>query len=201
MSGPSIRTAHGTSRRIGKLAVVENDPRELPQGIARPEPARSGDARDERGRFKADGARACGRAGGRARKGFLVAADALGLGTVVRAPGWAPYGRMARGLAKAHVGDLARLVGGGEVPAMLRSEATAAALLMMASRWAFDRASALVDAPDTRIAAHLFAESARWSKVATSKLATLHALAAKMAPPKRTGGSVAELRARIGGGQ
>lgn len=202
----TLRRSHGTAaHRVVRPLVVETlPPVEQPVGIARPHAGNTGAGREGNGRFRrstdpteAGAARELGRLGGEGRAGWRAAADSAQLGPIAASPLWRSYASAAVALADAHLSELRALVSAGKAPAGLRALVRLFALQTVAARWAFEQGAARVE-HDPKFASALFQQGNRWTESARSTLLTVHELAVRMVvPTKRTGGSVADLHARL----
>jgi len=170
----TLRRAHGTAARGGRLLVVETAPAdELPEGI--PAPTSPPIVR------RADGtvlpgaaARQLGARGGVAAAEARQLARLLGLAQLPDEHPFAAYARLARDWRDQHVADLAASVGGGRCSAGVSSVISSAALAMAASRWAYDRGAELGDVS-------LMAQGARLADQSRAALLTAHELSGREA--------------------
>lgn len=139
----TLRSAHGTARRYGAVAVIETPPiDEIAVGVPDPYPSVQ-PARDGLGRFRAGTPETveAARAAGKARRSRTALAHTLGVRT--DDPTWAVYLRQAEAFRRAQVRILAGTVGAGicgPAPAALVANA---ALALAASRYRYARGDML----------------------------------------------------------
>lgn len=134
----ALRTGHGTGAGQPRIEVLPVD--ELPAGTPAPHPSSATVIRrDASGRLAdVESARELGRRGGAARAGKTRLARRMRLGEAFADPRFEAYAKAAYHFARAHVGELARSVGGGTCANAPSSIVRSAALQLAASRFAFE---------------------------------------------------------------
>lgn len=175
----TLRTKHGRAAQFSDGPTIETLPfDELPPGVQAIELVEAGGERTPDGRF-AKGASTAQSKGGKALKNRTELSHKLPP-DLANDPGFEAYRSHAKAFAKHHLGELAVLVGGGEVPTGPASMVMSAALQLAASRYLFAKG-------DFKTASTLANDS-------RSSLAMAHEYTAKLAKAKPKLSAIERLR-------
>lgn len=152
----------------GKTYPMVAKPAKLPKGVQAGEQAEAGEERRANGTF-AKGASTAQRKGGHALKKRTALSHAAGIADVATLPAFAPYLAKAHAFHRAHCGELARSVGGGECGPAPSVISLSAALQQAAARYWFDQAAASGDPAAFQLASRL-ADASRQNMIAAHEL-------------------------------